>query len=176
MKKSTIIGLILTPILCIVVSQFISIGRKDADNKFQKALADFEKSSSRKRDSNFSVSDMEETHIDNIKQSANLPTKEEIISTNAKLPILVADGTIFTKVEYDDKTKVQTFYYDFTRDIDESLITQDNINQLKGNMVNALKGTNSEDRLNAGVTYLYVYRSIDKEKLYEIRITANDLK
>lgn len=171
MKKSTIIGLILTPILCIVVAQFVSIGRNDADDKFQKALADFEKSSSLKP-----VSNMEVTQIDNSKQSVNLPTKEEIISTNAKLPVLVSDGTMFTKVEYDDKTKVQTFYYDFTRDIDESLITQDNINQLKGNMVNALKGTNSEDRLNAGVTYLYVYRSIDKEKLYEIRITANDLK
>lgn len=176
MKKSTIIGLILTPILCIVAAQFVSIGRNDADDKFQKAPADFENSSSWKPVSSLSDSDMKETQIGNIKQSANLTTKEEIISTNAKLPVLVADGTMFTKVEYDDKTKVQTFYYDFTRDIDESLITQDNINQLKGNMVNALKGTNSEDRLNAGVTYLYVYRSIDKEKLYEIRIIANDLK
>ena len=43
-------------------------------------------------------------------------------------------------------------------------------------MINALKGTDSEDRLNVGVTYLYVFRSIDKEKLYEIQIEASDLK
>ena len=176
MKKNTIIGIILTPILCIVVAQIISVGRENADSKFQKALADFENSSISKNDSGISVTKIEESPIVSSKINANLPTKEEIISTNAKLPVLVSDGTMFTKVDYNEKTMVQTFYYDFTRDFDESLITQDNISQMKGNMVNALKGTNSEDRLNAGVTYLYVYRSIDKEKLYEIRITANDLK
>ena len=176
MRKNTIIGIILTPILCIVVAHIISVGRDNAESKFQKALADFENSSFSKNDSSISVTKTEESPIVSSKGNANLPTKEEIISTNAKLPVLVSDGTMFTKVEYDDNTMVQTFYYDFTRDLDESLITQDNISQMKENMVNALKGTNSEDRLNAGVTYLYVYRSIDKEKLYEIQITASDLK
>ena len=176
MKKNAIIGFILTPILCIVVAQIISIWREDANRKFQKTLADFENSSNLKSDSSISVTKTGTAQIVNNKRNANLPTKEEIIATNARLPVLVSDGTMFTKVEYDEKTMVQTFYYDFTRDIDESLITHDNISQMKGNMVNALKGTNSEDRLNAGVTYLYVYRSIDKEKLYEIQITANDLK
>jgi len=176
MKKNTIIGIILTPILCIVVAQIISVGRENANNKFPKALADFENSSNRRADSSISVTNTGTAQIVNSKRNVNLPRKEEIISTNAKLPVLVSDGTMFTKVEYDDKTMVQTFYYDFTRDLDESLITQDNISQMKENMVNALKGTNSEDRLNAGVTYLYVYRSIDKEKLYEIQITASDLK
>ena len=40
MKKNAIIGFILTPILCIVVAQIISIGKEDANRKFQKALAD----------------------------------------------------------------------------------------------------------------------------------------
>lgn len=176
MKKNIIIGLILTPILCIVVAQIISVGREDADSKFQKALADFENSSNWKTDSSISVTDTAKTQSFSSKRNVNLPTKEEILSTNAKLPVLVSDGTMFTKVEYDDRSMVQTFYYDFTRDVDESLITQDNIIQMKVNMANALKGTNSENRLNAGVTYLYVYRSIDKETLYEIKITANDLK
>lgn len=105
-----------------------------------------------------------------------LPTQEEINSVNSKLPVLVADGTMFTKVEYDEETKIQTFYYDFTRDIDESMVKPEIIAQLKGNMVNALKNTNNETRINAGVTFLYVYRSIEKKILYEIRINANDLK
>lgn len=176
MKKNTIIGIILIPILCIVVVQIISVGRENANSKFQKALADFENSSNWKTDSSMSVSNIEKDNIVISKRNANIPSREEIISTNAKLPVLVSDGTMFTKVEYDDNTMVQTFYYEFTRDFDESLITQDIISQLKGNMVNALKGTDSEDRLNAGVTYLYVYRSIDKEKLYEIQIKASDLK
>ena len=176
MKKNTVIGIILTPILCIVVAQIISLGRENADSEFQKALADFENAPISRNDSSIFVTKTEEAPIVSSKINANLPTKEEILSTNAKLPVLVSDGTMFTKVEYDEETMVQTFYYDFTRDIDESLITQDNISQMKGNMVNALKGTNSEDRLNAGVTYLYVYRSIDKEKLYQIQIKASDLK
>ena len=105
-----------------------------------------------------------------------LPTQEEINSINSKLPVLVADGTMFTTVEYDEETKIQTFYYDFTRDIDESMIKPEIIDQLKGNMVNALKNTNNEARINAGVTFLYVYRSIEKKVLYEILINANDLK
>ncbi len=175
MKKNAIIGIILTSIL-LVAARIISVGHKVANSEFPKALVDFENSSNWRTDSNISVADTVKAQIVSSKRNINLPTKEEITSTNAKLPVLVSDGTMFTKVEYDDKTMVQTFYYDFTRDIDESLITQNNISQMKGNMVNALKGTDSEDRLNAGVTYLYVYRSIDTDKLYEIQITASDLK
>ena len=130
MKKNTIIGIILTPILCIVVARVIFVGRDNANSKFQKALADFENTSNWKTDSSMSVSNIEKANIVNGKRNTNIPTSEEIISTNAKLPILVSDGTMFTKEEYDDYTMVQTFYYDFTRDFDESLITQDNISQM----------------------------------------------
>lgn len=122
------------------------------------------------------VSGTEDILQDYNSQKATPPTKEEIQDVNAKLPMLVADGAMFTKIEYDDKTMVQTCYYDFTRDVDESMITQDNISRLKSNMVEHLKGTSCEEILKIGVVYRYVYRSIDKKKLYEIQITANDLK
>lgn len=43
-----------------------------------------------------------------------LPTQEEIDETNARLPIIVAEGTLFTHVSYDEATNTQTFYYDYT--------------------------------------------------------------
>lgn len=104
------------------------------------------------------------------------PTQDEINSINAKLPVLVAEGTLNTKVEYDDRTKVQTFYYRFTQEVDESQITNVLINQLKANMVSVLKkDSNNVKRLNAGMTFLYVYYSVDNRKLYEINIIANDI-
>lgn len=104
----------------------------------------------------------------------NLPTKEEIQSVNANLPVKVAEGTMFTKVEYDDQTRIQTFYYDFTQDVDESLTRPEIIDNLKSKMVNALKGTDNEERIRDGVTFIYVYRSISKKVLYKIKIDASD--
>ena len=107
----------------------------------------------------------------------NLPTKEEIQSVNAKLPVQVAEGTMCTKVEYDEQTMIQTFYYDFTQEVDESLIRPEIINGLKSNMVNELKGPNNKDneeRIRDGVTFLYVYRSINNKVLYKIKIDASD--
>ena len=105
------------------------------------------------------------------------PTKGEIDSVNAKLPVMVSEGTLFAKVEYDEATKVQTFNYRFTQVVDSNMITKDVINQLKANMVSAIKNSpNTCRRLNAGVTYLYVYNSVDDLKLYEITIEANDIK
>ena len=105
------------------------------------------------------------------------PTKEEIESVNAELPVLVAEGTLNTKVEYDDRTKVQTFYYRFTQEVDENLITEVIIQQMKTNMVCAIKkDENNMKRLNAGMVYLYIYYSIDNRKLYEITIDSNDVK
>lgn len=176
MKNSTIIGLALTPIVCIFTAQFASIRQEKAERDFQEYLEEYKNSSTLESDTSAYVSGSEYITQDHSSQKATPPTKEEILDVNAKLPMLVADGTMFTKVEYDDKTMVQTFYYDFTRDVDESMITQDNISRLKGNMVEHLKGTSCEEILNVGVVYRYVYRSVDKKKLYEIQITANDLK
>ncbi len=104
------------------------------------------------------------------------PTQSEIEEINSKLPVLVSEGTLNTKVEYDDRSKVQTFYYRFTQEVDESLITEEIIQQLKSNMIAELKkDTNNIIRLNAGMTFLYVYYSMDNRKLYEITINANDL-
>ena len=105
------------------------------------------------------------------------PTKEEIKTINAKLPILVGEGTLNTKIEYNYRTKVQTFYFRFTKEVDESLITNSLISHLKANMVSALKKDfNNLRRLNAGMTFLYVYYSVDNRKLYKITINANDIK
>ena len=105
------------------------------------------------------------------------PTKGEIDSVNAKLPIMVSEGTLFTKVEYNEKTKVQTFYYRLTQDVDASLLSKDVISQLKSNMVSAIKKSpNTIERLNAGMTYLYIYYSKDNNQLYDIVINQNDLK
>ena len=41
-------------------------------------------------------------------------------------------------------------------------------------MVNALKGTDNEERIRDGVTFIYVYRSISKKVLYKIKIDASD--
>ncbi len=103
-----------------------------------------------------------------------LPTQEEIDETNARLPIIVAEGTLFTQVSYDEATKTQTFYYDCTQEIDESVITAESINQRKALMIQALKDGNTE-RLEAGVTYMYVYRSVDGIVLYQIQIDSDDL-
>ena len=105
------------------------------------------------------------------------PTMGEIDSVNAKLPVMVSEGTLFTKVEYNDKTKVQTFYYRLTQDIDASALSKEVISQLKSNMVSAIKNSpNTIERLNAGMTYLYIYYSKENKRLYDIVINQNDLK
>lgn len=103
-----------------------------------------------------------------------LPTTEEITETNARLPVLVAEGTLWTKVEYDRVAKIQKFYYRYTDQIDNQLISSAKI-QGKELMKNALKqNPRSMARINAGMTYVYVYCSKNNSKLYEIRINKSD--
>ena len=111
-----------------------------------------------------------------IEEHGIFPTKGEIDSVNAKLPIMVSEGTLNTKVEYNENTKLQTFYYRFTQEVDESLVTKDVINQLKANMVSVLRNDqNNVMRLNAGMTFLYVYYSVDGRRLYDIKIDSKDI-
>ena len=108
-------------------------------------------------------------------QSSVLPTASEIKATNARLPVMVADGTMWTKVEYDRATKTERFYYKLTQPVDERIITPSVLNQLKTNMKNALRQNSSSiKRVNAGMTYLYLYYSSDNRKLYEIKINKSD--
>lgn len=110
------------------------------------------------------------------KQQYIFPTKSEIEQINAQLPTLVAEGTLCTKVKYDDHTKVQTFYYRFTQEVDESMITTEVIQQLKINMVSELKkDANNVRRLKAGMKFRYIYYSIDNRQLYKIIINSNDI-
>ena len=114
--------------------------------------------------------------VERLDNSDVFPTQTEIQEVNAELPVLVSEGTLLTKVEYDDRAKVQTFYYQFTQEVDESQITKGIIQQLKSNMVAEVKkSANNVIRLKAGMTFLYVYFSYDKRRLYEITINANDL-
>ena len=104
-----------------------------------------------------------------------LPTAEEIKDTNAHLPITVAENTVFYKVEYDSERKIQRFYYRFTVKVDETAITPAFIKQRKDLMKKLLQQkTGSMARINAGMTYLYVYHSSEYKKLYEIRIDKSD--
>lgn len=117
-------------------------------------------------------------HAGLIEEEQNIfPTQSEIENVNAQLPVLVAEGTLNTKVEYDDHTKVQTFYYRYTQEINEDLITTEVIQELKSNMVSALKkDANNVRRLKVGMVFLYVYYSIDNRRLYEIKVDSNDIK
>lgn len=171
MKKREVVGFVATPIVCIVIATIISIGRNKADREFQDALEEFRNAPSQ----SIKPSITSENKAMVASPNTVFPTKEEIMSFNASLPVLVSDGTLCVKVEYNEETMVQTFFYEFTRDVDEGSITQEIINQMKERMVLALKETNSVDRLKAGVTYLYVYSSKEKKKLYEIKIQASDL-
>ena len=102
------------------------------------------------------------------------PTQKEMEETNALLPIRVGN-VMFTSVSYDGMTKTQTFYYDYIQEIDESTITLESITQTKSFMVEALKEGGNVERIQAGVTYLYVYRSVDGRVLYNIHIDSGDL-
>ena len=178
MKGKIIIGMIATATLCVVLSQISSILKTNNNRKFQEALEKFEKSSDMKNDSIARQQMLDDVlEMQKKQQERELPTKGEIDSVNAKLPVLVSEGTLFTRVEYDKNSKVQTFYYRLTQEIDENLITKDVIIQLKSNVVSGIKKSpNSVRRINAGVTFLYVYSSVKNKKLYEIKIDANDIK
>lgn len=100
------------------------------------------------------------------------PSVEELESVNAELPMEVKPGTIWTKIEYDDKMKTILFYYNYAQPVDESYISDSEIKHAKQSMVNSLR---SDRRIRAGLTYLYIYSSVDGRKLYEIKIDKNDL-
>ena len=178
MKGKTIFGMIATAALCVVLSQISSILKTNNNNKFQEALEKFEKSSNIQNDSVAQQQMMNDVlEMQKKQQERELPTKDEIDSVNAKLPVMVSEGTLFTRVEYEKNSKVQTFYYRLTQEIDESLITKDVINQLKSNVVSGIKNSpNSVRRINAGVTFLYIYFSVENKKLYEININSNGIR
>lgn len=168
--------MIATAALCVVLS-LVSTNLKENNKKdFQEVLEKYKNSSNKTNDVQKQLMD-DVLELKKKQEERELPTKGEIDSVNAKLPVLVSEGTLFTKVEYDDNTKVQTFHYRFTQEIDESMLTKDVIRQLKTNVVSGIKNSpNSVRRINAGVTFLYVYYSIDNKRLYEIKIDSKDIK
>ena len=177
MKGKSIIVMIATAVLCVVLGHILTTGKEKSKKKLQEALEKYENSSNIQNDSvaqrqmMSDVEKMKENYEQNI-----FPTKGEINSVNAKLPILVSEGTLNTKVEYNENTKVQTFHYRFTQKVDESMVSKEVIQQLKSNMISALKkDANNIIRLKAGMVFLYIYYSIDNRKLYEIKIDTNDL-
>lgn len=170
--------MIATAAICVILSQ-VSTNLKENNKKdFQEALDKYKNSSSNSNDSIVQKQLMDDVlELKKKQEERELPTKGEIDSVNAKLPVLLSEGTLFTKVEYDEKTKVQSFHYRFTQEIDESMLTKDVISQLKTNVVSGIKNSpNSVRRIDAGVTFLYIYSSVDNKKLYEIKIDSNDIK
>ncbi len=163
-------------VISIILSRIGSMMRTESQKQFQEKLEQYNNSSLAQHDSNASLHLVDDALTSKEQHEESVfPTKEEIDAANAKLPFMVAEGTLFTKVEYNEKTRVQTFSYRFTQEIDESLITEENIQPLKAKMVYALVNSpNSLKRLNAGVTYLYRYHSVDDRKLYEIKIDSSN--
>jgi len=162
MKEIGKILVSLTIILVAIILASIRINKtEEVDKSFQEYL-----------DSTYGYSVIESAK-DSIE--SNAPIQEEIEAINAELPALVSEGMLFTKVVYDENTKVQTFYYEFTKEVDESLITTSAINQEKNDMIVALRGTKNEKKIKAGVTDLYVYKSLEDKTLYEIKIDSTDL-
>ena len=178
MKGKTILGILVAAILFVVLDQVMTTQKENANKRFQEALEEYDKSSSVQYNSVVQQQKMVDAQELKEKHEQSLfPTKGEIDSVNTRLPILVSEGTLNTKIEYNENTKVQTFYYRFTKEVDENLITQEVLDQLKANMIVALKKSpNNIKRLNAGMTFLYVYSSVKNKKLYEIEINSNDIK
>lgn len=169
--------MIATAVLCVVLGHIMTTEKEKSKKKFQEALEKYENSSNIQNDSVAQRQMMSDVEKLKEKYEQNIfPTKGEIDSVNAKLPILVSEGTLNTKVEYNENTKLQTFYYRFTQEVDESLVTKDVINQLKANMVSVLQNDqNNVMRLNAGMTFLYVYYSVDGRRMYDIKISSKDI-
>ena len=178
MKGKTIVGMIATAALCVVLTQVSTNLKEENKRDFQEALDKYKNSSSSPNDSIVHQRMMNDVQTLKKKYEKDvLPTKGEIDSVNAKLPVLISEGTLCTQIEYDENTKVQTFHYRFTQEVDENMISKEVIGQLKSNMISALKkDANNIKRLNAGMVFLYIYYSIENRKLYEIKIDTNDLK
>ena len=124
---------------------------------------------------NPAIPDYQESEDYSINESESIfPTTEEIAAINSQLPYEVAENTMWVRVEYNERDKIQKFYYDFTVPVDRQLITPELMRELKQEMVSALNYNNNK-RLQAGMTYIYIYRSVNKEKLYEIKIDKSDL-
>ncbi len=177
MKGKTFLGIIATAIICVVLGHIMITQKGKSNKKFQEALERYENSSNIQSDSIARQQMMDD--VEKLKEKYEqsiFPTKGEIDSVNAKLPIMVSEGTLNTKIEYNERTKVQTFYYRFTQEVDESMVTNEVISQLKTQMVSVLRNDqNNVRRLNAGMTFLYVYNSVDGRRLYEIEINSNDI-
>lgn len=121
------------------------------------------------------VKEVKERNNKNDVANSVLPTQNEIDKVNEKLPIEIAEGTLLTEVTYDSKTMIQTFNYAFTQEIDSKKITSTFLEQRKNLMMQKLLEEGDVDRLQAGVKYNYVYKTMDGITLYHIVIDFNDL-
>lgn len=108
---------------------------------------------------------------DNKVQVTPLPTDQEINAINARLPMSVADGVIFMKVDYNKSTKTQTFVFRSSNKTSEASAKQIKT-ALISNMRNDPVG---KIRMNAGVTYVYLYYYLDGTPIYRIKIDKSDL-
>ena len=109
------------------------------------------------------------------KGSDILPTTEEIQSVKERLPVMVNEITKWYDIEYDENKLIQTFSYKYTQEIDKSLITDESLKALKGNIIAELEQTGGVKRIQMGVTYIYKYYDVNDRLLYEIKIQSSDL-
>lgn len=107
---------------------------------------------------------------DNKVQVTPLPTDQEINAINARLPMSVADGVIFMKVDYNKSTKTQAFVFRSSNKTSEATAKQIKT-ALISNMRNDPVG---KIRMNAGVTYVYLYYYLDGTLINSIKINKSD--
>ena len=110
------------------------------------------------------------------KEISRFPDEIEISTTKLQLPMMVDEVTQWIDVNYDDKTKVETFDYKIISEVDESKLTEDMILDVKKQILKGLILNGKAKRLKAGLKYVYVYYTRDNKKLFEITIDADDLR
>ena len=173
MEKMKALAYLLLIIAGCLVCSYFSLLKKENDDNFQQYLDEHVNKPTSKTEKQLIQKLHRSTREDD---NRIMPTQKEIDEVNNKLPILVSEGTLLTRVDYQPKTKVQTFYYNYTQVVEESMIAPVRICELKNNMVEAIRIDSSNvERMKAGLILHYVYRSIDKKVLYEITIDKTDL-
>ncbi|MBQ5984998.1 MAG: hypothetical protein IJL56_08510 [Bacteroidales bacterium] len=105
-----------------------------------------------------------------------LPTAKEIEAINENLPTMVADGLMFTKIEYYPKSKTLCYFFRYTKEPSRQSTSPSYINNNKKFLAASLRNDpiGSIRISRAGMTYKYRYYSKDNKFLYEFKIDKTD--
>jgi len=103
------------------------------------------------------------------------PREDEIEFFNSKCPLKIDRSLVLSKVLFDEKKMEYIFVYNYTQPVDD--ILAEGVNIAKSAVLNSIEDDyDFAKRIRSGLTHLYIYRSVEEKKLYEIKIEKNDLK